>query len=109
MRTNYLAVIVCAALYWILGAVWYAVLFSKPWMALTGVQSDGGNQALPYIVTFLLDLLIAFVLAQLCMAQCQQRGPWSGDRNPALDRYRWANCLHQLHVRDALHAVVCDK
>ena len=66
MRTNYVAVVVCAVLYWMLGALWYAVLFNKPWMALTGVHNGGGSAALPYIVTLALDLLIAFVLAQVC-------------------------------------------
>jgi surface polysaccharide O-acyltransferase-like enzyme len=68
MRTNYPAVFVCALLYWLLGALWYAVLFSKPWMALENISAGQthGNEALPYIVTFLLNLLIAFVLAQVC-------------------------------------------
>jgi len=34
MKTNYPAVIVAAIAYWVLGAVWYAVLFGKSWMAL---------------------------------------------------------------------------
>ena len=34
MRTNYPAVVVCAILYWLLGGLWYDLLFSKPWMAL---------------------------------------------------------------------------
>jgi hypothetical protein len=69
MRTNYWAVVVCAVVYWLLGAVWYAVLFSKPWMALEGTpaaQSANMNPILPYIITFVLNLLIAFVLAQIC-------------------------------------------
>ena len=68
MRTNYPAVFVCALLYWLLGALWYAVLFSKPWMALENMPAGqtNGNEALPYIATFVLNLLIAFVLAQIC-------------------------------------------
>jgi hypothetical protein len=70
MRTNYPAVIVCAVAYWLLGAVWYAVLFSKPWMALEGMtsaQAARSSPVLPYIITFVLNLLIAFVLAQICI------------------------------------------
>ena len=70
MKTNYLAVIVSAVLYWVLGALWYGLLFSKPWMALEGMtdaQANSMNPALPYIITFLLNLLIAFVLAQICI------------------------------------------
>ena len=70
MRTNYPAVFVSALAYWILGAVWYAVLFSKPWMALehiTDEQARSMNPVLPYIISFVLNLLIAFVLAQICI------------------------------------------
>ena len=70
MRTNYWAVLVCAILYWLLGGLWYDLLFSKQWMALenmTTAQANGMNPFLPYVITFLLDLLIAFVLAQVCI------------------------------------------
>lgn len=69
MRTNYLAVAVSALVYWLLGAVWYGFLFSKPWMALehmTDAQAKSMNPVLPYIITIALNLLIAFVLAQIC-------------------------------------------
>lgn len=66
MKTNYGAVLICAVVYWLLGAIWYAVLFSKPWMALEGPQPNNVSPVLPYIVTFFLNLLIAFVLAQIC-------------------------------------------
>ncbi|MGO9271120.1 MAG: DUF1761 domain-containing protein [Terriglobia bacterium] len=68
MKTNYLAVIVSAAAYWLLGGVWYGVLFSKPWTALehlTEQQASGMSPVLPYVITLALNLLIAFVLAQL--------------------------------------------
>jgi len=70
MRTNYLAVAVCAIVYWLIGGLWYAVLFSKPWMALehrTAEEASSVSPILPYVITFLLDLLIAFVLAQICI------------------------------------------
>jgi surface polysaccharide O-acyltransferase-like enzyme len=69
MKTNYLAVAVCAAAYWLLGGLWYGLLFSQRWMALENITIEQGksmNSALPYVVTFVLDLLIAYVLAQLC-------------------------------------------
>ncbi|HKW56954.1 MAG TPA: DUF1761 domain-containing protein [Candidatus Acidoferrum sp.] len=69
MKTNYAAVVVAAVVYWLLGALWYGVLFSKPWMALehlTDAQAQSMNPVLPYVITFALNLLIAFVLAQLC-------------------------------------------
>ncbi len=70
MKTNYPAVFVSALAYWLLGAVWYGALFAKPWMALENIsmeQAKTMNPVLPYVVTFLLNLLIAFVLAQICI------------------------------------------
>jgi len=69
MRPNYVAVFVAALAYWLLGALWFAVLFSKPWMALehiTPEQAGAMNPIAPYIISFILNLVIAFVLAQLC-------------------------------------------
>jgi hypothetical protein len=70
MKTNYAAVFVSAIVYWILGAVWFGVLFSKPWMGLEHVtqeQARSMNPVLPYVISFALNLLIAFVLAQICI------------------------------------------
>jgi hypothetical protein len=70
MKTNYAAVFVSALAYWILGAVWYGALFNKPWMALENISMEQAktlNPVLPYVVTFVLNLLIAFVLAQICI------------------------------------------
>jgi hypothetical protein len=70
MKTNYAAVFVSALAYWILGALWYGLLFNKPWMALENISIESAkamNPVLPYVVTFALNLLIAFVLAQICI------------------------------------------
>ena len=70
MKTNYAAVVVAAIAYWLLGAVWYGMLFSKPWMALENMsmeQAKSMNPVLPYVVTFVLNLLIAYSLAQICI------------------------------------------
>jgi surface polysaccharide O-acyltransferase-like enzyme len=70
MRTNYPAVLVAAIAYWLLGAVWYGVIFSKPWMDLehmTAEQAGTMNPVLPYVITFLLNLLIAYSLEQICI------------------------------------------
>lgn len=84
MKPNYPAVIVSAVLYWILGGIWYGVLFSKPWMALENLsdaQVHSMNPILPYVLTFVLNLLIAFVLAQVCAwrnSDTATRGAMSG-------------------------------
>lgn len=68
-KTNYPAVIVAAIAYWLLGALWFGLLFSKQWTALedaAGSHYKSVNPACSYIVSFLLGLLMAFVLAHVC-------------------------------------------
>jgi hypothetical protein len=70
MRTNYPAVLVAAIAYFFLGYLWYGVLFNKPWMALehmTIEQAQSVSPVIPYIVSFLLEILIAYSLAQICI------------------------------------------
>jgi hypothetical protein len=70
MKTNYAAVFISALAYWLLGALWFGVLFGKPWMALENIsmeQAKSMNPVLPYIVSFILNLLIAYALAQVCI------------------------------------------
>jgi hypothetical protein len=70
MKVNYPAVLVSAIAYWMLGALWYGLLFGTRWMALehmTTEQARSADSALPYLISFILDLLIAYVLAQLCL------------------------------------------
>ena len=70
MKTNYAAVFVAAIAYWLLGAVWYGVLFGARWMVLENVsmeQPKSMNPVLPYVVSFVLNILIAYSLAQICI------------------------------------------
>src|SRR5215475_16232747 len=70
MKTNYAAVVVAAIVYWLMGAVWYGVLFSKQWMALENMsveKTSSMSPVLPYVITFALNLLIAYSLAQICI------------------------------------------
>jgi hypothetical protein len=88
MRTNYAAVFVSALAYWILGALWYGLLFSKPWMVLENISMESAkamNLVLPYVVTFALNLLIAFVLAQICI----WRSANTAARGAALGIFLW--------------------
>jgi len=88
MKTNYAAVFVSALAYWILGALWYGLLFTKPWMALENISMESAkamNPVLPYVVTFALNLLIAFVLAQICI----WRSANSAARGAALGILLW--------------------
>jgi hypothetical protein len=69
MRINYPAVLVAAIAYWLLGGLWYGVLFNKPWAALEHMTAEqmGANPTIPFMVSFLLEILIAYSLAQLCL------------------------------------------
>ena len=72
MRTNYPAILVCAIVYWLLGALWYD---GSVHQAVDGARRPGGNAGeqyesgldLSFVITFFLNLLIAFVLAQVCI------------------------------------------
>jgi len=69
MKINYVAVFVCGVLYWLLGWLWYSVLFGQRWMALEGVtmaEAQKTNVAIDFVISFLLGLLMAFVLANVC-------------------------------------------
>ena len=56
---NYLAVLVGAVAYWLVGAVWYSpVLFGKKWGAITGITADNSGS---YAVTYGLSLVLMFV------------------------------------------------
>lgn len=64
---NYLAIIIAAVTGWIFGAVWYGVLGNQ-WMAAIGKTRDdlrpGGKMpALPLILSFAADVLMAYILA----------------------------------------------
>ncbi|HEV2102895.1 MAG TPA: DUF1761 domain-containing protein [Candidatus Acidoferrum sp.] len=70
MKTNYAAVFVAAVAYWLLGALWYGVLFGARWMVLENIsmeQAKSMNPVLPYVISFMLNVLIAYSLAQICI------------------------------------------
>jgi len=70
MRTNYAAVVVGAIAYWILGALWFGVVFGRQWVALEGItdaQMKSANPVLPYVISLILNVLIAYSLAQICI------------------------------------------
>ena len=64
---NYLAVLVAAIAIYVLRTLWYSPAFlGKLWMAASGLteeQTRQGNPGLIYGVSFLLELVAAFVLA----------------------------------------------
>jgi hypothetical protein len=94
MRTNYPAVVVCAVVYWLIGGLWYGLLFSKPWMALEHLTVEqataaNGNWIWQYVITFLLNLVIAFALAQVCI----WRNANTAGRGAAIGILLWVGIL----------------
>lgn len=65
---NYVAVLVAAAAYFLVGAVWYSpMLFGKAWMKALGRTGPVkmGHGAMPYVAAVLGSLAAAFTLAYL--------------------------------------------
>ncbi|HMB75245.1 MAG TPA: DUF1761 domain-containing protein [Kiloniellaceae bacterium] len=59
---NYIAVLVAAIAAFGFGAVWYMTL-SKQWMTAAGITERPESSAGPFILTFLCQLVMAWVLA----------------------------------------------
>lgn len=56
---NWLAVIVGAVAYWLVGALWYSpVLFGKKWQAITGVTAENSGGL---VATYLGSLVVMFL------------------------------------------------
>ncbi len=66
---NLLAVLVAGIVPMIVGMLWYGPLFGKRWMALMETTpeeiQEGFNPLKTYVISFLLSLVTAFILAQL--------------------------------------------
>ena len=71
MEINYLAVLLCAVLSMVIGAIWYGPLFGKKWMEIVGAtnldkeeRKKMQKQAGPlYAIQFVLSLFQVYVLA----------------------------------------------
>ena len=73
MEINYLAVLLAAVVYMIVGSLWYSpLLFAKPWMKLLGISKDkmGNPDSLPklLIISFVCGLVMAYVLSHVINA-----------------------------------------
>jgi hypothetical protein len=67
-HVNYLAVLVSGVVIFILGGLWYSLLFKKPWVRLMGIPEEKmkeGSGAMPVLLlmAFLCALLISYVEA----------------------------------------------
>lgn len=62
---SYLAVLIGGIAFFGLGALWYSVLFQKPWAADMGIDMSGGPAkppAGPLAGTFVVSLIVAYVV-----------------------------------------------
>lgn len=62
---NWLAVLVAGAAFFLLGAVWYSVLFGKKWAQLLNIdwENPGGNMGLIFGLTLVFELLASLAMA----------------------------------------------
>jgi len=69
MTINYVAVLVAAIAGYAVGALWYSVLFGKPWMRLMGITPEqieankGKSMGKMYVMGFVGTLVTSYVLA----------------------------------------------
>lgn len=65
-HVNWLAVLAAAAASFVLGGLWYSVLFARPWQAAAGVSDEqvrGGNKPMMFAVAFVIALAQSAVFA----------------------------------------------
>jgi hypothetical protein len=67
-HVNYLAVLTSGVVIFILGGLWYSVIFKKPWIALMGIPEEKikeGSGAMPFLLlmAFLCALVTSYILA----------------------------------------------
>ncbi len=73
MGASLLTILLATVAGWIVGAIWYGALFSKPWMAATGLTEEkitggtGKPNPAPFIISFILEFVMAYMLAVLLM------------------------------------------
>jgi hypothetical protein len=64
LQVNFAAVLTAAVIQWVLGWLWYGVLFKKSWLELMG-QKEGGNAGGVMVLTFIANLILCFALVKI--------------------------------------------
>ncbi len=66
VQVNVWAVVLAMVSSMVIGTVWYAKpVFGNMWMKLANVKGDGGSVAKPIIITIIVSLVTAYVLAHV--------------------------------------------
>ena len=76
-KINHLAVILAAIVFFLWGGLWYSVLFSRQWTALMGLSSPPTAGSTPYIIAFLMALVLAYGTA-IALARGEERSAGHG-------------------------------
>ncbi len=84
---NLWAVLIVALIQWVLGALWYALLFRKPWMELVGRKSEGKPKGAAVAMTssFIGGLVLAYVMAHVIV----WAGAWTWHRGAVVGVICW--------------------
>ncbi|MGD0522333.1 MAG: DUF1761 domain-containing protein [Terracidiphilus sp.] len=84
---NFWAILVAALIQWVLGALWYSLLFAKPWMALVGHKSGAKPKGavVAMISSFIGGLILSFVLAHVVL----WAGAWTWHRGAVVGAICW--------------------
>ena len=109
---NYRAILICAIILWIIGALWYSPpLFGKHWAAIVGRKTGEKPKGVVWgmIASFIGDFLLAFVLAHVILWSHADSGLDGTPHRPAdVGRLRRRNPLPQLHLRRPRRQVLHD-
>jgi uncharacterized protein DUF1761 len=65
---NLLAVLVCAVSSFIIGGLWYSLIFNKMWLKAMGKTKEDFKDAkpgLPMLLSFVASIIMAFILAHI--------------------------------------------
>jgi len=66
MSINYLAVLVSAVAIFVLGGLWFSLLFTKPWLRMMGVTGPQGSPgAALFVQFFVCALLTSWAMAMI--------------------------------------------
>lgn len=68
-QSNWLAIIIAAVAYWVIGALWYGLL-GKRWMVAAGLTKEkiAASSKIVYLYTFILEFIIVLVMATIINA-----------------------------------------
>jgi hypothetical protein len=67
MHVNYVAVLIAAAVQFLLGILWYKVIFRKSWAKLTGCEGSDklANSIFGFVTFYIACFLLSFVMAHI--------------------------------------------